>query len=104
MIIDADRLELLLHPAAADAEQHPALREQIDRRELLGEVQRMALRKYYDTGRELDLAADRGGIGERDQRIGNRDVIATRHLAVLRAGIRHMRLRHDHVFDRPERL
>src|SRR5262249_30400172 len=42
---DAEGLELLFEPADADAEDHPPVREHVQRRHLLGDVQRVALRQ-----------------------------------------------------------
>ena len=37
---DAERVELLLQPADADAEDHPAVRQDVEARDLLGDVER----------------------------------------------------------------
>src|SRR5713226_2856062 len=64
----------------------------------------MALREDDDPGRELDLRRNSGRVGEWNQRIGKRDVVATRQLTVLRARVRHVRLRDDDVLDGPDRF
>src|SRR5712664_3012153 len=104
MKIDAERVEFLFHPPAADPDHQAPMRKHVERRELLGEVQWMALREDDDSGRELDLRRDRGGVGEWNQRIGKRDVVAAGQLTVLRAWVRHMRLRDDDVLDSPDRF
>src|SRR5579875_1940207 len=105
MEIEAERVEFLLEPSRADAEDHPAVREHVERGDLLGGIERMALRENQDAGRELDLRGDRRDKGERNQRIGNRNVLAAGNLAALRIGIgRLVALRDDDMFDRPERF
>src|SRR6266446_3525809 len=104
MKIDAERVEFLFHPPTADPDHQPAMRKHVERRELLGEVQRMALREDDDPGRKLDLRRDRGGVSEWNQRIGKRDVVPAGQLTVLRARVRHVRLRNDDVLDSPDRF
>ena len=48
---DAERVELLAQPADADAEVDPAARQAVERRDLLREHERVALRKDQDAGR-----------------------------------------------------
>src|SRR5216684_5310828 len=104
MKIDAERVEFLFHPPAADPDHQAAMRKHVERRELLGEIQRMALREDDDSGRELDLRRNSGRVGEWNQRIGKRDVVAAGQLTVLRARVRHVRLRNDDVLDGPDRF
>jgi hypothetical protein len=78
MEIHADRLEFLLEPSAADAENHASIRKHVECGEFLGEIQGMALRKDYYAGCKPDLGSYRGGVCERNQRIGDGHVLATR--------------------------
>src|SRR5216684_1077948 len=65
----------------------------------------MALRQNQHTGRELDLLGQRGDERQRQQRIGNRDILAAGNLAARRIWIRRLVvLRDDDVLDRPQRL
>ena len=53
----AERIELLTQPTDADAEDHPAAAQRVDRRDLLGGDQRVALRQDQDAGGQLDPSA-----------------------------------------------
>ena len=65
----------------------------------------MTLGKNQDAGSKPDAAGERGGVGERQQRVGNRDVLATGDLAARRIWIRRLVVvRNDHVLDGPDRL
>src|SRR5579864_2647488 len=103
MEVQAERVELLLEPAAADAQDDAAARKHVERGDLLGDVERMALRENQDAGGEPDAAGDRGGVGERQQRVGNRDVLSAGDLAAARVWVgRLVVVRDDHVLDGPE--
>src|SRR5712671_2517398 len=54
MEIESERGELLLEPSTADSEDRAPIRQLVERRGLLGDVQRMPLRKNQHPGRELD--------------------------------------------------
>ena len=54
LIVDADRVELLGHPADADAEHEPAVRKLIHGHELPRVRERMAIGCDEHAGRELD--------------------------------------------------
>src|SRR5580698_10733918 len=64
----------------------------------------MSLRQDYDAGREFDLAGDSRCVSQRDQWVRNRDLVASRHLSVLRSRIGHMRFRDHDVLDGPDRI
>jgi hypothetical protein len=105
MEIQAERVELLLEPAAADAQDDTAARKDVDRGDLLGDIERVTLRKNQDAGGKPDTAGERGGIRERQQRVGNRDVLAAGNLAARRIWIRRLVVvRDDDVLDGPDRL
>ena len=56
--------------AAAGREIHPAVAEQIERRPLLGDADRMMQRQHGHRGREPDMLGARGDIGEHQVRAG----------------------------------
>ena len=92
-------------PPDAHPELDPAARQPVEGGELLGQGDRVALGEDQDAGRDADALRDRGDPGHPDQRVGDRDRVAPRHLAV--GGVRVLRLvagGHDRVLDRPERL
>ena len=60
---------LFAEPAGADAEQESAAAEEIERRDLLGQQQRVALGDEHDAGAELDALRHARGAGERHERI-----------------------------------
>ena len=62
-------LHLLPVPAPADAEQEPAAREEIERGDLLGRRDRVALDHEADTGPEQQPLRRHGGGGEGQERI-----------------------------------
>ena len=64
-----ERLELLLEPADADAEVDPAAREPVERRDLLGHVDRVALGQEQHGRAQADGAGAGGQVGEGDQRL-----------------------------------
>ena len=72
--VGADRVELLLEPADADAEQDAAVRHVVERGDLLGDDDRIVLRQDQDAGGQLDAGCRRGDIGHPDQRIGQQEV------------------------------
>ena len=102
---DAERLELLAQPADADAEDHPPVRQHVERRDLLGDVDRMALRQEQYARREAELFRHGGREGEGQKRVQERDVLRTGDLARRAVGIhRAVPDRDDDVLDRPERF
>ena len=65
----------------------------------------MALGQDHDPGRQAHPLADRGRVGERHDRIGDRRLLAARHAAVLAVGVlRAVADRHQHVLHGPERF
>src|SRR5712692_491180 len=52
MEIKPQRIEFLLEPSRADAQDHTAARKQVERGDLLGEIQWMALRQDHHPGGE----------------------------------------------------
>jgi len=101
----AQRVELLLEPPDTDSEQDPALAQAVERGDLLGERDRVALRKDDDRGPEPDRRGLRPDPRQPDQRIGDRQVVARRHPATRIVGI--LRLvpgGYDGVLHRPDRL
>ena len=77
----AERVELLFQPADADAELDASAREAVERRELLGEDERVALRQDQDPGREADARRRGRDVREPDERVGDGNVLAARHLS-----------------------
>ena len=65
----ADRVELLLQPARADAEQHPAPTETVERGELLGEHDRISLRQDQHAGGQVDPRRSRGEERQPHERV-----------------------------------
>ena len=76
----AERLVLLLVPAHGRLDDEPPLAQQVERRQLLGEQQRMAQRE--DDRRQRDAQARRGG---RDGR-GQHERVGPRRRRILVAG------------------
>src|SRR5207253_2296985 len=62
-------LHLLGVPAATDAEQEAAAREEVERRDLLGGRDRVALDQEADARAELQPSRDRSRRRERDEEI-----------------------------------
>ena len=86
----ADGGELLGEPTDAHAEDHSPAGEVVERRQLLGEDHRVALRQDEDAGGEANALGRRGDVGEPDQRVGDRRVLAAGHPAVVGVGIRRL--------------
>ena len=102
----ADRVELLLQPADADAEQDAAVRHVVERGDLLGDDDRIVLRQDQDAGGKLYAGGRRGDVGHPDQWIGQQEVaLAAGQAAVgcVRIG-RLVAARDDGVFHRPRRF
>src|SRR5206468_3025819 len=78
-------LHLFGVPAAADAEQKPAARDLIDRGDLLGGLDRVALNYQTDPGADLEPLCRRRGGGQRDKGI-HHVVIALGEPAAARRG------------------
>ena len=101
----ADGGELLGEPTDAHAEDHSPAGEVVERRQLLGEDHRVALRQDEDAGGEANAFGRRGDVGEPDQRVGDRRILAAGHPAVVGVGIRRpVPRRDDDVLHRPQRL
>ena len=64
---DVERVELLLEPADADAEVDPPAREPVERRHLLGHVDRVALGQEQHGGAQTHAAGAGGQVGQGDQ-------------------------------------
>jgi hypothetical protein len=102
---DAERVELLLQPADADAEDGAAARQHVERGDLLGDVERVALRQDQDAGGDLDRRRDGGDVGERQQRVGQRQVLRGRNASAAVVRVRRLVADRDHdVLHRPQRL
>ena len=98
----AERVEFLLQPTHADAEDGAAFREHVERSELLRYVGRVALREDHHAGGESDLARDRGDVREGQERIRDRQDVASRHLSALVVGVlTDVADRDEHVLDGP---
>ena len=98
----AQRLELLLHPAGADAEGQPAVRQHVDRRQHLGQQHRRAVRDDGDRG---DQPQPRGLAGDKRDRGQLLVPVAARaagKLAGVAVGIAGLDVARDHdmVADR----
>jgi hypothetical protein len=81
------------------------VRQHVERRDLLRDVQRVALREDQDAGRELQGLRHGGDVRQRDQRVGNRHLLGGGDLSgrVVRVG-RLVADRDDDVLDGPDRL
>jgi PPOX class probable F420-dependent enzyme len=89
---NAHELELVPVPADADADRDTAARELLQRRHLLGELERVVQRQDHDRGAEPDALGPAGDPAERDQRV----VDAAVRIKGLRAD--------DDVLRRPDRV
>src|SRR5947208_920926 len=101
----AERVELLAQPTDAHAQLDAPLREHVERRELLGEDDGVALRQDEDAGREAERRGGGADPCQPDQRIGDRALLGTGHATARR--VRVLRLVvgwDDDVLDGPERL
>jgi PPOX class probable F420-dependent enzyme len=67
--LDAHEPELVLVPADAHAESHAPVRELLQRRDLLREMDGVVKRHEHDRGAESDPLGDRGDPGEDDERV-----------------------------------
>ena len=93
---------LLAVPAGADPEQEPAVGDAVDRRDLLGGRDRVALDDQADAGADEQPLGRRRGGGQRDERVVDPPVLVGQ-LAAGRIG----RLAADRdvgVLGEPERL
>ncbi len=98
-----ERVELLLRPADADPEGEAAAAEQVERRRLLGDQDRVVLWEEEDAGRQRDRPGGGGGEAEASERIQPVGVGRDRDGAVLVVGIGRGRpVDHDHVLAGPE--
>ena len=96
----ADRLELLLEPADADAELDAAAAHVVERRHLLGQHERIAQRQDDDAGHEAQPGRDGGHRRHPDQRIGQGAAWPAGQPAARRVGIdRGVFVREDDVVD-----
>jgi hypothetical protein len=82
--------ELVAAHAQSKAEQHPAIAEAIERRDLLGENDRIAKGRHQNAGAELDRARAGRAVGKRDHglvpigRRGVRDSVIRRRRQKIR--------------------
>jgi hypothetical protein len=101
----AEGVELLLEPADPEAEHQPAAGQVVDRRRLLGQVQRVHLGQDVDAGAEPEPLGAGRHPGEGDERVD--EAIAARHgqLPARVVGVAGGVLAgHDHVLEGPHRL
>ena len=102
---NAEGIELLLQPADAQAQLHPAARELVQCRQLLGKHQGIALRHDQDAGSQPQRRRRRGGERQPNKRIRNRRIRLRRYLAICCIGIlRCDRIRQHHMFPAPNGL
>jgi hypothetical protein len=103
--LDAERLELLLEPAHADAQLDATAAEAVERGDLLGQHHRVALGEDQDAGGQADGGRRRRHVAEPHQRVGNVERLAAGHLArrVVRV-LRVVARGHDDVLHGPQRL
>src|SRR6266852_76872 len=102
--IYSERFEFLLHPSAANPEHDAPAREHIHRRDFLCAINRMSLRQDQHASPELDGFRNRSNVGERDERVRDRDVVASRHLSIFASRVRQMFYRDCDVLDAPQRF
>src|SRR6266576_1911126 len=81
--IYSERLEFLLHPSAANPEHDPPAREHIHCRDFLCGVNRMPLRQDQNASPKLECFRNSSNVGERDERVRDRNVVAARHLSIF---------------------
>ena len=67
-----ERGEELGPEAAADAEDHAPLREAVENRDVLGDLERVPHGQQVGGGAEPELARARGDRGEQQERLGQR--------------------------------
>src|SRR6266545_1253834 len=91
-----DRLELLAHPAEAEAHVEPAARDRVERGELLGEQGGREERQVRDREAEADPAGLPGEVGQRDDRVVDAAVDG-------RAGARVRPCRDEQALEGPDR-
>ena len=98
--------ELLFEPAHPDAESGAPAAETIERRHLLCEDKRVALREDEDAGSEADLGRRRPGKSQPNQGIrGGKVLSATCHLSAAAVGVGGAVPGRNHdVLRRPQRL
>ncbi len=68
------RVELLLRPADAGAQQHASARHRIERGDLPGADHRIVLRQNQDSGGKADVRRCGGDILHPDQRVGQHEI------------------------------
>ena len=102
---DLQRVELLALPADPDAEVDPPARQPVEVGDLLGRVQRVALRHQADAGAEADRGRQRGQHAERGERVEQTGVAADREAParVVRVG-RLVLVEQHHVLAHPQRI
>jgi hypothetical protein len=95
---------LLAMPARADAEEEPAAAEEIERRDLLREQERVALRHERDAGAELHLRRHTRRASQSDERVDEMRVrLGDDAVGRAREAARAVD-RHDRVLGAPQRL
>jgi hypothetical protein len=93
---------LILVPAIADAEQETAARDLVDRSDLLGRLDRVALSNQANAGPEQQRFGDRRGRTEHHERV-HHVIILLRKVAATGEG-RVARQRNVGMFGHPERI
>ena len=99
-MIDAQGLELFLHPAGADAEPQAAAGQLLDGRHQLGRLQRQAVGQEQDGRAQADAP---GGGGQKAE--GSHWIEKTALGKSLRNAVRHIGLgRNGQMFVQPQRI
>ena len=102
---NAERLELLTHPADAEAEHDPALGQTVECRQLLGQNERVSLRHDQDAGSQAQRRCGGADIGEPDKGIRNRRISFSRRRTILGVGVcRFDLVGPNDVFAAPDRV
>ena len=99
------RLELLLPPAHARAQNHPPAGQMIQRRDQLGVQHRRAHRQHQHRRAQLDPLRHRRRVGQQRQRLQKRAVRRHQKAPILAVGVvRPLIGPQHHVVQRPERV
>src|SRR6185295_11694788 len=105
LVLDAEQLDLLLHPAHAGTEDHAARRHVVDGGQHLGGEHRMAVRQHEHARAQPDLAGEAGHQRQHGQRLeevglGREREIAGGVVRVARAN----GVGQDHMIAHPQRV
>ena len=104
-VVDAEGVELLAHPADADAEHDAPVRDAVDRRQLLGQHERVAVRHDQHAGADLDPLGAPGDRRHHGDRVVDELLGAERRVAGLVVEVaRRDPGRHDDVVVHPHRV